>query len=182
MKKAIQIVCLVIVGFNSAATAGPVWHSWGGHEYALSDPGTFAECQAQAESFGGYLAAVNDEAENNWLANTFAPLANAWIGLYQPPGTGEPAEGWEWISGEPVTFLNWGPGQPNEYLEGDDYTLIHCDPAGDFWGMWHDVGPDGYPLATPYPHYGIMEIPEPATLGMLALGGLAVIRKRRSRG
>jgi len=163
---------------TASAKANVTWYTYNGHDYALSNPGTWSECQAEAESYGGYLVSINDAKENEWVANTFAPLANAWIGLYQPPGTGEPAEGWQWISAEPVVFFNWGPGQPNEYLDGDDRALMHCDPSDPFWGMWHDVSPDGYPPSTPYPHYGIMEIPEPATISLLVLGGLALIRRR----
>ena len=55
-----------------------------------------------------------------------------WIGLFQNHQSSlysEPAGGWEWSSGEPVSYLNWAPSEPNN----GDY------PA-DFVGMYADVG------------------------------------------
>src|SRR5207249_2314405 len=36
-----------------------------------------------------------------------------WIGAFQRPGSQEPAGGWTWVTGEPFSYSNWSPGQPD---------------------------------------------------------------------
>ena len=38
-----------------------------------------------------------------------------WIGLMQLPDSPEPAGGWVWVTGEPVTFDGWTYNNPNDY-------------------------------------------------------------------
>jgi formylglycine-generating enzyme required for sulfatase activity len=162
-----------------AQAAGPIWQTYNGHQYALTEnAGNWLEVQAEARAYAGNLVTINDAPENTWVLSTFAPDTVVWIGFYQPPGTPEPAEGWVWISGKPVTYTNWWRTQPNEYLSGDDYALMNSNAEDGVWfnGQWQDVPLQGWPG----PHYGIIEVvPEPATLSLLVLGGLALIRRRR---
>ena len=163
MRYALAIGATIV--FCGAAPADALtWYSYGGHDYSLTDnAGNWLEAQAEAESYGGNLVTINDATENEWIFLTFAQDTVVWIGLYQPPGTGEPNEGWEWSSGEPVTFTNWWPGQPNEHLVGDDYVLMNSDSSDGVWftGQWGDVPLAGWPG----PHYGVIEVsPEPGDL------------------
>lgn len=169
---------LILSACATALADGLTWHVYGGHTYALTaTPGTWLEVQGEAESHGGDLVTINDSDENAWLLSTFAQNSVPWIGFYQPPGTAEPDQGWEWVSGQPVTFVNWWGGQPNEHMEGDDYALMNSDATDGVWfnGQWQDVPLEGWPG----PHLGIIEIPEPATLSLLALGGLALLRRKK---
>jgi hypothetical protein len=156
----------------------PAWQSYEGHIYALTAvAGNWSEAQAQAEFHGGDLVTINDADENAWLLSTFGPIT-MWIGLHQPPGTGEPAEGWQWVSGDAVTYTNWHPTQPDNYY-GDDYARMNSDVMGWHDGVWDDVPVEGHPGPSP----GIIEvIPEPAALGLLALGVVAMLGRPRRPG
>ena len=90
--------------------------------------------------------AIGSEAENDWLVETFGH-ETLWIGFYQPEGSEEPSGGWQWISGETVTYTNWRGGQPNEGRPGADYTIINnnWDGGSNPWGFWDDVPVEGWP-------------------------------------
>ena len=98
----------------------------GHHYYCSNFPATWAEAKMHAENNGGTLAILNTLGENNYLASQLA--STAWIGL-----TDENVEGqWEWINGDPLSFTNWYPGQPNNYNGAQDYgELINT-------GHWND--------------------------------------------
>ena len=109
--------------------------SYNGKLYLLSNEGTWTQAQAQAVSLGGNLVTVNNEAENQFLVDTFGSEA-LWIGL-----TDEVVEGqFKWANGEAFTYNNWDPGQPDDNVGAQDYALINYD-LGDI-GTWDDAGND----------------------------------------
>ncbi|QDV09213.1 hypothetical protein Poly30_47700 [Planctomycetes bacterium Poly30] len=64
----------------------------------------------------GHLVTIQDQAELDWILNNIAP-SRPWIGLSQnlsAPGYSEPAGGFEWVTGEPFTFMNFAAGEPND--------------------------------------------------------------------
>ena len=74
-----------------------------------------AEADAAALTFNGltgYLATVTTAAENSpFITSTFnfsVIPGGVLIGGFQPPGSPEPAGGWQWITGEPFIYTNWG--------------------------------------------------------------------------
>jgi hypothetical protein len=189
MKQAILIVCVAaIVGaLGSAAMAdtleGPLVNPANGHEYYLLDRNTWSNSEAEAITLGGHLVTINDASENSWVRDKFGADKKLWLGLNDVANEGS----FVWSSGEPVTYTNWrGAGssgaEPNNDQvygpEGEDYT--HMFPTSDYRrGTWNDfvnVGIEGF-----YDPYGVVEVPEPATLTLLTLGGLAILRRRRKR-
>lgn len=150
----------------------PTWYVWEGHYYGLTPQlDDWAGAQATAESYGANLVTINDNAESIWLVQTFASNRAVWIGFYQPPGTSEPDSGWQWVSGEPVTFVNWHSGQPNEVFAGDDYALLNSDAPDGVWftGEWGDVPLAGWNG----PHFGIIEL-DPKAVGIPTIGNTAI--------
>jgi hypothetical protein len=119
-----------------------------GNSYRLtSEEQTWDAAESEAIEAGGNLATVNDSEEDEWLLETFTSpeLPSLWNGLHQLPGSAEPGGGWVWSSDQPVTFTNWGPGEPN-----DDHSWN--EDACEFRaGGWNDVSRS----ADPWP--GIIE-------------------------
>lgn len=63
----------------------------------------------------GYLATITSQAELDFILNNLA-VNRPWLGGYHDltdPNYAEPGSGWAWVTGEPFTFTNWFPGEPN---------------------------------------------------------------------
>ena len=100
--------------------------TYNGHTYLLTKAETWFQAQAEAQSLGGNLVTINDQAEQDWLTTTFG-TGNLWIGY-----TDQETEGvWKWINGETSAYTNWNQGEPNN-LGNEDF--------GVFWsnGKWND--------------------------------------------
>jgi hypothetical protein len=127
------LIAGLTVGIAGAQT--PVWHQSpvNGHWYSATDSMSWPDAEALAVSWGGHLATVRSQAENDWIATTFmapAPPAAIWLGYSDEAVEGD----WVWSSGEPTTFTNWHPGEPNNLLDED---FCHMDLAPHL-GDWND--------------------------------------------
>jgi len=99
----------------------------GSSYYCSKTAATWNDAQAIAESYGGYLAVIDDEVENAHLAS-FLVNQSAFIGLSDQATEGE----FVWADGSALTYSNWYPGQPNDYGYGQDCVeLLHN-------GQWND--------------------------------------------
>jgi hypothetical protein len=181
MRNANALAAVVIVAvLGSEAVALPVGYDWfpyGGHYYALSQTyGNWLDVETEAESQGGYLVAINSVGESASLGTIFGGLP-LFIGLRQLPGSPEPKGGWQWASGEPLVYTNWDFNQPDNWTGHDNYGMINPTGGGYVLNKWHDVPVEGW-LPTSA-HHGIIEIPEPATLMLLVIGGLTLVRRKR---
>lgn len=102
--------------------------SLNGHKYYCSEaPATWEQANIYAQQLGGHLASISSQEENYLLAN-FLTIQSAYIGLNDAHQEGN----FEWSNGEFVGYTNWYPGQPNDYLEGQDYVEILSN------GQWND--------------------------------------------
>jgi Ca2+-binding RTX toxin-like protein len=130
-------------------STNPIFN-YNGSQYTLTSYGTWQEAQAQAQSLGGNLVTINNQAEQDWLVSTFGGNEQLWIGL-----TDEVTEGqFKWTSGETSTYTNWYGGQPdNGGPNGEDYVVLNYGSAG----KWNDYPND------PSSFRGIVEIKQPVT-------------------
>jgi hypothetical protein len=173
----------------AAPTIWPVGSGGNGHGYeVIAAPSgiSWDNARAAALTAGGDLATATSAAENNFIfsltdsstywwnfdtANSIGP----WLGGIQTGGP-EPAGGWTWVTGEPWSFTNWSPGQPDNFSNED---RLHYHLAGVGRGAtWNDIQNNGGVLPRAY----VVEyVPEPTT-GMLLLGAapMTALRKRRS--
>jgi Ca2+-binding RTX toxin-like protein len=110
-------------------STNPIFN-YNGSQYTLTSYGTWQEAQAQAQSLGGNLVTINNQAEQDWLVSTFGVNQTLWIGL-----TDEVTEGtFKWVSGEISTYTNWLPGEPNNGWGGEDYVEMNFGSPG----KWND--------------------------------------------
>ncbi len=121
--------------------AGPITNAATGHYYYLVGPSYWTNAEAQAKSLGGHLAAINDAAENAWILDTFGNYDGIprvlMIGFTDQAQEGQ----WLWTSGEPVTYVNWAPGEPNNGMGIYPYENVAVMyGAGDSRaGLWNDM-------------------------------------------
>jgi cell division septation protein DedD len=124
----------------------PVYNPNNGHWYAVNTEGlTWDQAKSAAESLvvndvQGQLATLTSAEENAWVvANLdFRGARQAWLGGLQDPNGAEPAGGWQWVTGEPWSYANWAPGEPNDaYIPaGADEDRLEIDV--DREGRWND--------------------------------------------
>lgn len=177
--KFLAAIALTVATFSASAVvgvvSGPHYNPATGHNYFLVGPGTWSQTEAFALTLGGHLVTINDAAEDTWVTANFLtpnPSINPWIGLHDQDGNGT----WEWISGEPVTYLNWAPGEPNFPHE----LVSNLFPANhELEGLWNNA-PDVVESGV---IYGIVEVPEPSILALGAISGACLVgaRQRRKR-
>jgi hypothetical protein len=165
------------------------WIQWpasaGGndHYYALTPAATNWEAaENHAVSWGGTLTTITSANEQDFINRTFlnGPLERrpVWIGLMARPkhrplrfklgpvkieiGNTEPKLDYHWITGEPLNYTNWHPGQPDNFPPGENYVAInwfYSDHRG-YKGEWNDTpenGTTGFSGTTTGPYFGIVE-------------------------
>ncbi|MEO0779205.1 MAG: lectin-like protein, partial [Bacteroidota bacterium] len=121
-----------------------------GRKYYVSDhPANWHTARERAINAGGYLAVINDQAENDFLQGV-VNRGTTWIGF-----TDQDAEGnFVWDNGEAVGYTNWNPGEPNDQgLSG-----THADFAVfiNSSGRWFD-------RSGSTENYYLLEVPCPTT-------------------
>ena len=115
-------------------------HIYEGHLYIPGTPRNWDDARAYAQSFGGDLVSVNDQAEQDFVTRTFGVL-NPWLGLNDIDNEGTHV----WANGDPVTYTNWSPGEPNTpswdgaYLSSSGRWFDY--PVTSSWGVLAEVDP-----------------------------------------
>jgi hypothetical protein len=172
------VVLLTVVGlvFSSMAHAAPVQFTNGHYYEYVREVGvswTGAEAAVSSLSFGGlqgHLATISSQAENDFVTSLIPDINDeaAYIGAFRPG----PNLDFVWVTGEPMNYMNWSPGEPNGPTT-EFYLMIWADSTLSIRprGGWNDAtnsGPEGY----------IVEYAEPS-LGWLGLAVGALLFARR---
>jgi Lectin C-type domain/PEP-CTERM motif len=183
---------------------GPITNPANGHQYEVIGSSSgggldWLTAEADAELLGGHLTTINDAAENAWIVSNLAVAVPGgvdlshlplWIGYSDPThdaGGGSHAGNFVWADGDPSTFTSWDGGEPNDNGGNEFYAAINWGFArpGGVAGTWNDTpegGSSGFGGTSDGPYFGIVEIaaaPEPASLGVLGLGAVALMGRRR---
>ena len=100
------------------SSTGPVW---------------WLVAKQEAEAVGGHLATITSAAENDFVRPLVMDGAFnvSLLGGFKVDGS------WRWVTGEPWTFANWYPGEPNNATGNEMYLASWVTP-----GTWNDVWPE----------------------------------------
>jgi len=144
----------VLLTAASVVHAEPVWFEETGHYYeAVAEPDgiEWEEARAACEARCGYLATILTGTENEfvfdliddpgfWFIDAYNNAIGPWIGGFQPDGSPEPNGDWQWLTGEPWGFTNWGPGEPNNFGGSEEDALSYFGWGGIIGSQWNDRG------------------------------------------
>lgn len=121
-------------------TSRPVVNPANHHAYILLRRDNWQNSEKQAVALGGHLATVRNQAEEDWIFNTFGNYGGVqrllWIGLSGKGGK----TNFTWSSGESLSYTRWAPGAPANSKHGDTFVAIRNPnhALGGKWTVWHD--------------------------------------------
>jgi cysteine-rich repeat protein len=97
------------------------------HAYRLFRLGhTWKAAEEACRKIGAHLVTVGDADEESFVEANFA--GTRWLG-----GSDLQEEGkFRWVTGEPFTFGDWAPREPDQSTGDDDCLALDVD------GVWHD--------------------------------------------
>ena len=100
---------------------------------------TWENAKLEAERRGGYLAVITSAQEQSTiesLVNRDGTMNNYWLGGYRNTNNT-----FVWITGEPMSYTNWYPGEPNNGLGGIENRIELSRYAN--W-QWNDISQSDY--------------------------------------
>jgi hypothetical protein len=96
---------------------------------------------ALSEAAGGHLVTLTSPEENSFVFELISRDDRFWmqsssgtrlseavgphIGLFQPPGSREPAGGWRWVTNEPLNYTNWMPNNLDNYADREHRATFY---------------------------------------------------------
>ncbi len=199
------LVCVLLVSSASADMfQWTVAEGGNGHYYEfVYDSISWYAAKTNAEGMShmgvsGHLVTITSSEENEWVWNhqiiggddRFRAAGN-WIGAYQEGASATakdavqgfaPDERWAWVTGEEWEFTNWYSGYPNDGgfynpAQDVDFAQFVCPVPGT--SQWRDVRQSGGICQVARGYMVEYDIPEPATLTLLGIGGLLALRRRK---
>ena len=112
--------------------------TYNGHSYLqYKERKNWADAKKLCEDNGGYLMCINSKSENDSVAVKIAnsqDYGDFYIGLYQDDKDSlysEPAGGWKWLDGTPLTYSNWAKNEPSG--GGESHGMIDWSNMGEYW-------------------------------------------------
>lgn len=100
---------------------------------------TWDDARVWCESRGGHLAAITSAEEAKTVEDMLdaAGITAVWLGA----NNRNASSGFQWVTGEPFDYAEWGPGEPNN-TNGVEYYLMLMKRDGTGW-VWNDSRLDG---------------------------------------
>ena len=99
---------------------------------------TWDEAKTKCEEMGGYLATISSAEEQEFMELLNSDELGLWIGGYR-----DTEHNWYWVTGEAISYTNWGIGEPNNGYDEPG----HFEPEGEdrinLWPYeWNDAAHD----------------------------------------
>uniref|UniRef100_A0A8C9SMF2 C-type lectin domain-containing protein n=1 Tax=Scleropages formosus TaxID=113540 RepID=A0A8C9SMF2_SCLFO len=95
----------------------------------------------------GHLASIHSEEEISFLMISSSPLGEDIIGRKELIFNVS-IPGYQWSDGTPVSYTNWGPGEPNNHLDQEDCVeMVSTTNGSSYWNdlncgiMWTSIPP-----------------------------------------
>ena len=113
-----------------------------GHLYLVVNEfqGSFTTASRAAQAAGGHLVTISSARENEFVVELFSndwrfvqkqpdgALHGPMIGLFQADRSNEPAGGWVWVTGEPLSYRGWSRGNPDNYKKRQHWARFYRPP------------------------------------------------------
>ncbi len=119
---------------SSEETLGEVQQKvvYNGHDYLfVVSRRTWIQAAESCASLGYGLATINNSAEDEWLKSNLTSTETWWIGYNDRSAEGS----WRWSNGTSA-YVNWSPGEPNNWGGNEDCAVKIS--SGTYVGLWND--------------------------------------------
>jgi hypothetical protein len=102
----------------------------------------WGDARRYAEERGGYLATITSPDEQAFIEDLLA--RDGYRIVYWLGGIRDNRGRFQWLSGEPFVYTNWGPGEPNNDGGNEDRLMIYGNGRsrafpGARLGDWNDT-------------------------------------------
>ncbi|XP_070537336.1 C-type mannose receptor 2-like [Ptychodera flava] len=104
------------------------------YKYVTDEFVDWLEAETRCRKSGGHLLSLENSNEQHFITGRLYGVNSPvlWIGANDRVEEG----GWRWSDSTPFAYLNWAPGQPDNYFEGElGADCVQIVPTS---GQWHD--------------------------------------------
>ena len=103
----------------------PIYRDYNGHTYEFYNIQVpWNQAYRFCENKGGHLVTISDDAENFAVYELCGGSIGAiWIGATDFNREGN----WYWVTGEPLSYNAWYPGEPNNTGSAENYGMMYID-------------------------------------------------------
>ncbi|XP_076014518.1 uncharacterized protein LOC143007034 [Genypterus blacodes] len=108
------------------------------HNMAWSQRKSWGAAHEDCLARGANLVSIHNHVEEEFITN-YTRNARKWIGLKHNPAEG----GYSWSDGTPVSYTNWGPGEPNNHDNREDCVEMMSNANGTH-SWWNDLNCDAH--------------------------------------
>jgi len=131
--------------------AGPILNPTNMHNYYLLETGAWSEAQEKAQSLNGYLATINNAAENTWVLNNVSRFDGDMTRICFIGFNDQLVEGtFQWVNHGATPYINWAAGEPNNSGGIEHFAEMLPD------GTWRDNDNTG---SAGFTTFAIVEVP-----------------------
>ena len=107
---------------------------YNGHSYQIFENcSTWEEAEMYCESLGGYLAVIENQAENDVLFNYMRNCG--YTGAFFGYSDVEVEGNWKWVKNKKSSYTNWASGEPNNQDSNENYGMFYGKFSN---GKWND--------------------------------------------